>query len=116
MQVVLLRLLLRQPSVAHVLTTPRLRLQLLGPDDASTVRAYHVRNCDHFSMAGPRVDDAYFTEEYQRTRLTRELEMMDEGSLVRLWIFLRSSDGHRGPIGDISLSHIIRGVMYSCFL
>ena len=108
--------LYRTQNDTHVLTTPRLRLRLLGPDDTAAVTTYLVRNREHFSRAGPRVDDAYFTHEYQQTRLTRELEMMDEGTLVRLWVFLRDGAANAGPIGDISLSHIIHGVMFSCFL
>ena len=99
-----------------MLTTPRLRLRLLGPENAPEVRDYHLRNRDYFATAGPRVDDDYFTEDYQRNRLLRELEMAEEGNLVRLWIFPRSDDSSMNPIGDISMSHIIRGIMHSCFL
>jgi ribosomal-protein-alanine N-acetyltransferase len=96
-----------------MLSTPRLQLRLLGPDQAGEATAYLARNREHFSSAGPRVDDEYFTEEYQRRRLTRELEMASEGSLLRLWLY---RDDAEGPIGDISLSHIIRGILHSCFV
>lgn len=99
-----------------MLTTPRLTLKLLGPDQAPEATRYLLRNRAHFASAGPRVDDEYFTEDYQQRRLTRELEMTEQGSLVRLWIYLSDADTIDGPIGDISLSHIIHGILHSCFL
>lgn len=97
------------------LTTARLDLRLLGPDHAIDVTRYLARNRDYFKTAGPLVDDDYFTDGYQRRRLARELEAIDDGSLFRLWIYLRSSS-NPGPIGDVSLSRIVRGIMQSCFL
>jgi [ribosomal protein S5]-alanine N-acetyltransferase len=99
-----------------MLSTSRLELRLLGPDQAAEATRYLLRNREHFRGAGPRLDDDYFTEEYQRRRLTRELELIEEGSLFRLWIYRRDLDPIDGLIGDISLSHITRGIMHSCFV
>lgn len=99
-----------------MISTSRLHLRLLGPDRAADAARYLARNREHFSAAGPRVDDAFFTTDYQRNRLARELEMMEEGSLFRLWIYPKDSAAVEGPIGDISLSHIVRGIMHSCFV
>jgi [ribosomal protein S5]-alanine N-acetyltransferase len=99
-----------------MISTARLNLTLLGPTQAREATRYLSRNRAHFSGAGPLVDDEYFTVEYQRRRLTRELEMMEEGTLFRLWIFRREDPEGSPPIGDISLSHIVRGIMQSCYL
>lgn len=99
-----------------MLTTSRLTLKLLGPAEAPEATRYLLRNREHFSGAGPLVDDEYFTEGFQTRRLSRELEMMEEGSLFRLWIYRRDAVPEEGPIGDISLSHIVRGIMHSCFI
>lgn len=99
-----------------MLTTPRLHLRLLDPADSGLVTHYLLRNRAHFSGAGPLVSDEYFTEDFQRRRLTRELEMSEEGTLYRLWIYRGDGDIADGPIGDISLSHIVRGIMHSCFV
>lgn len=99
-----------------MLWTPRLQLRLLGPDGAADAARYHLRNREHFSSAGPRTDDEFYTEEHQRRRLTRELEMMNAGSLFRLWLYRRDDVGPGEPIGDISLSHVIHGILHSCFI
>ena len=99
-----------------MLSTARLHLKLLGPAQATEATHYLARNREHFSGAGPLVDEEYFTAAYQERRLTRELELMEEGTLYRLWLYRRDAAADEGPIGDISLSHIIRGIMQSCFI
>src|SRR5687767_9214072 len=99
-----------------MLATKRLQMKLLGPADAPEVTRYLARNREHFSGAGPRVDDDYFSVEYQRRRLTSELELMEAGSFFRVWLYLATNGDVGAPIGDISLSHIMRGIMHSCFL
>jgi ribosomal-protein-alanine N-acetyltransferase len=99
-----------------MLSTPRLQLKLLGPSHAAEATRYLAKNREHFGTAGPLVEDEYFTEEYQRRRLTRELEMIDEGSLFRLWLYRHADPADSDPIGDISLSHNVRGIMQSCYV
>lgn len=99
-----------------MLLTDRLSLRTLGPANAAHVADYLRRNREHFRNAGPLVTEDYFTESYQRARLQREVELMGEGTFFRLWMFLRDASPSMGPIGDISLSQIFRGIMLSCYI
>jgi [ribosomal protein S5]-alanine N-acetyltransferase len=92
----------------------RLLLKVLGPEAASDVMQYLLRNREHFRNAGPKVTDDYFTISYQRLRLSKEADLVSQGIFLRFYLFLRDDAG--GPIGDISISQIARGIMQSCVL
>ena len=62
------------------------------------------------------MQDAFYTYEHQRHRLDVELEQTRAGTMLRLWMFRKEDTHLRKIIGDVHLSHIVRGVMHSCFL
>jgi ribosomal-protein-alanine N-acetyltransferase len=100
-----------------VLQTARLKLEMPPPSAASSVVAYLKRNKARFAGASPSVKGT--ETEPTVEEIARALEMAvtehKQGSSMRLYMFARFGDP-QAPIGDISLSQIMRGPFQACFL
>ena len=96
------------------LKTARLRLKTLTPKEASNVVSYLLDSRSFFDKWGPAVEDEYFKSAFQKERLITDIEKMEQGKLLRLWVF--KNEDLEQPIGDIGFSQIIWGGFQSCFL
>lgn len=98
------------------LRTERLVLKTLDPSFAPQVLAYVTHNREFFKEWNPTMDEAFFTLEYQWERLQYELNMMNDGRMVRFWIFKKDDVAFDTIIGDFACSNIVRGAFQSCHL
>ena len=98
------------------LRTERLVLKVLDPSFAARVLDYIVRNWEFHKEWLPRLDETFFTLEFQESRLQHDLDLLKDDRMVRLWIFKKEDRDFRTVIGDLAFSNIIRGSFQSCHL
>jgi [ribosomal protein S5]-alanine N-acetyltransferase len=95
------------------LLTERLVLEMPHPAKASRVLRYLESNCARFkdtSPAGPPL-----TLDLVSEKLSSAFAESEQGRGMKLYLFLRS-DNSGDPIGDITLSEIVRGPFQACYL
>jgi ribosomal-protein-alanine N-acetyltransferase len=95
-----------------ILTTERLLLRVFGPDEVDRVVAYYVENNDHFSPWDAPKTAAYFTPEYWRPILERDLTNWESGASARFSMSLRD-DPDGDLIGNIAIANIVRGALHT---
>ncbi len=96
------------------LKTKRLSLRTIDSDYAKQVLEYYQFNKEHFINSMPKYHPNFFSLNYQIRLLNEQNKRMNQGVLFKIWIFKLSDPDQ--IIGDISLNHIIRGALQSCFL
>ena len=96
------------------LTGERLLLRAISEAEAVQVLDYYSRNKKFLSLWEPERTEEFYTLAAQQEQLACDLKEMDEGRLVRTWIFEKDCSGQ--IIGSIALSNIVRGAFQSCYL
>lgn len=81
---------------------------------AKQAAAYYRRNRSFLEQFEPVREEAFFTEEYQRHVLEREMEAERQKRGCRFYIRLREQPD--SIVGMIGLSEIIWGAFCSCFM
>lgn len=94
--------------------TCRLVLKTLDTTHAPQVLEFYLRNSEFLQEWEPVREEGFYTTQYHEETLTRESILMENGSLLRLWIFKKEEDSR--IIGSIGFSNIIHGPFQSCFL
>ncbi|MBD2104708.1 GNAT family N-acetyltransferase [Leptolyngbya sp. FACHB-261] len=97
------------------LQTSRLVLKRLDASTAPEVLAYFERNREFFQPWSPTVPPDFYTLEFHRRKLQKELERWAEGQTLRLWLFKKEALSNT-LIGDLVLTNITRGAFQSCHL
>jgi ribosomal-protein-alanine N-acetyltransferase len=98
------------------LETERLFLRILSVKDAPQVLDYLFRNQAFFKPWSPQRDPHFYTLDYQEEKLLLESQLLQEGSLLKWWIFEKKRPHPPKIIGDITFANIIRGAFQSCHL
>lgn len=96
--------------------TNRLVLRILDESHASQVLDYCLRNRDFLKEWENLREDEYFTIPYHQDALNIDLQAIEEGRSLRLWLFKKEDTEFRRVIGNISLSNIVYGPFLSCHL
>src|SRR5215208_7043584 len=97
-------------NIEHLeLLTERLCLKVLGPDFAAQSLDYYTRNRAFLSEWNPIPPTEFYSLAYHHERLRAELGVMQEGRLVRLWIFKREDAALATVIGNLAFNNIVRG-------
>ena len=94
--------------------TDRLILKTLDGTYASLVLDYVLRNKDFLEKWETEKNENYFTLDYQKMSLKRDLDNFKLEKSLKFWIFKKNNK--KRIIGSISLDNIIRGPFQSCFL
>ncbi|TGE33200.1 GNAT family N-acetyltransferase [Desulfosporosinus sp. Sb-LF] len=97
------------------LETERLVLRLLDENSAGLVLDYYDRNDEFLKEWEALKDREFYTVDYHRETLRKELSKMTDGGAFRVWIFKKENAFSR-TIGSIGLNNIIRGAFLSCHL
>jgi ribosomal-protein-alanine N-acetyltransferase len=92
----------------------RLRLVVPGVHRAAAVAAYVAKNHDHFAPWAPDRGPRAATEDFWHRQLATGLEEFERGASVRMVLLPR--DGGAEPVGDASLTNIVRGPFQACNL
>ena len=94
--------------------TDRLILKTLDGTYAPLVLDYVLRNKDFLEKWETEKNENYFTLNYQKMSLKRDLDNFKLEKSLKFWIFKKNNK--KRIIGSISLDNIIRGPFQSCFL
>jgi ribosomal-protein-alanine N-acetyltransferase len=98
------------------LPTDRLCLKVIGPDFARQSLDYYTRNRAFLSEWNPISPAEFYTLAHHQERLRAELGQMNEGRLVRFWLFKREDTAFATAIGNLAFNNIVRGAFQSCHL
>ena len=97
------------------LTTERLLLRLLEPQEAERMRRYVNENREHLKPWEPSRPEGYYTTGFWQLELKRRQNDFFMGEAVRLAIFFKGSPD--GPVvGVCNFTEIMRGAFQACFL
>jgi ribosomal-protein-alanine N-acetyltransferase len=96
--------------------TDRLILKVLDESYAKIVLDYYIRNKDFLKEWETLKDDDFYTLEYHKEQLKRDLKDIKESRLLRLWIFKKEDIEFKKVIGTMAFSNIVWGSFLSCFL
>lgn len=94
--------------------TNRLILKTLSSDSAPMVLAFYQENKNAFEPWEPLRSNTFYTLAYHSASLTAEHAQMQEGKLLRFWVFLKDYPGE--IIGSLCFQRIAREPYYSCSL
>lgn len=94
--------------------TDRLILKTLDGSFAPLVLSYLIKNKDFLEKWETEKSENYFTLNYQKMSLKKEIDNFKIEKALKFWIFKK--DKPNQIIGSISLDNIIRGPFQSCFL
>lgn len=94
--------------------TERLVLKVLNKAYAEIVLDYFQRNKTFLEEWEVIRDNEFYTIEFQESQLEKELSLIENGSMFKLWIF-KKGDGDK-VIGSIAFNNIVRGAFLSCHL
>ena len=97
------------------LDTERLSIVQLGPEAAGQVVAYYRGNAHHLAPWEPRRPEDFFTHDYWRASLARQLDDATAGRALRLWLVARGDD-HGPVLGNVGVTSIERGPLLACRL
>jgi ribosomal-protein-alanine N-acetyltransferase len=96
-----------------ILKSKRLILRVIDETYADKVVDYFKRNKEFLEGWEPKRKKEFYTLKYQRNQLLNDLTSMNEGNMLKLWIFPKSDDK---IIGSIAFNNIVRGCFQSCYL
>ncbi|MCP5107241.1 MAG: ribosomal protein S5-alanine N-acetyltransferase [bacterium] len=97
------------------ITTQRLTLRLLEPDEAQLMTDFVTQNRQHLAPWEPERREAFYTTEFWQKEITNRQNEFFLGRAARLAIFFKELDN--GPvIGVSNFTDIMRGVFQACFL
>jgi [ribosomal protein S5]-alanine N-acetyltransferase len=94
--------------------TDRLILKVLNKSYAKVVMDYYIHNKKFLEEWEPIKVDEFYTLRYQEDSLEKDLINIENGNMLRLWIFKK--DEPNRIIGSIGFSNIVRGAFLSCHL
>ncbi len=97
-----------------VYKTDRLILASLDHTYANMVLDYLNRNKDFLIEWETEKSHNYYTLDYQKMSLKRDIENLKSEKALRLWIIKK--EDKKKIIGSISIDNIIKGPFQSCFL
>lgn len=97
--------------MTKVITTKRMKLQMIDETYTDQVLAFVARNQTYLKEWEPLRTEDFYASSVQQEMLRDEAAKNQEGSLCKYWLFL---DGQ--IIGSVALSNIVRGVFQSCHL
>lgn len=96
-----------------VLETERLYLKMLDGTRAKDVANYYKRNRSFLKKWESSKRDDFFSAEYHESLLNLEKNEIENGTRLKLWIYLKEKDS---LIGYINFGNIIRGSFESSYL
>lgn len=97
------------------LETERLVLRILDENSAGLVLNYYERNEEFLREWEPVKDHEFYTVDYQRKTLRKELSKIIDGGAFRVWLF-KKEEAFSRTIGSIGLNNIVHGAFLSCHL
>jgi ribosomal-protein-alanine N-acetyltransferase len=100
--------------VTAVFETERLCLRLPGASEAAEVAGFYVANREHLQPWSPTFHPGLFSRTFWASEAERRLTDFRAGREVRGFLYPR--EGPHRVVGNLSLVHIVRGVLQACTL
>jgi ribosomal-protein-alanine N-acetyltransferase len=97
-----------------VFETERLCLRLPGRSEAAAIADFYTVNRRHLQPWSPTFHSGLFSELFWANENERRLADFRAGREVRGFVYLREGTGRL--VGNLSLVHIVRGVLQACTL
>lgn len=94
--------------------TERLVLKVLDKSSAELVLDYYLRNKSFLKEWEPDRNKLFYTKQYQKEQLEKELSSIESKNLLKLWIFKKGFENK--IIGSICFNNIVWGIFLSCHL
>lgn len=98
------------------LESERLVLKVLDDSYVDKVLDYFNRNSDFLNKWEFIKTTGFYTLDFQKQQLQDELKKIEDGKLLKVWIFEKEDIKFDNIIGSIALNEIVRGCFQSCFL
>lgn len=98
----------------QIYETNRLVLKILDKSYSENVLDYYLRNKLFLEEWEPKRSEEFYTKQYHEDLLDKDFTDIQNGNLLRLWIFKK--DDNKKVIGTLAFSNIVRGPFLSCFL
>ncbi|GKX30167.1 alanine acetyltransferase [Vallitalea longa] len=99
-----------------IYSTDRLVLRTIDTSFTKKVLDYYIRNKEFLEPWEPRREPVFYKPISQKKTIRREMDLMNNLSMLRLWIFKKEDTHFQRIIGTVSFSNIVRGCFKSCFL
>ncbi|WDV44462.1 GNAT family N-acetyltransferase [Clostridiaceae bacterium M8S5] len=96
--------------------TDRLVLKVADSKDVELVVDYFIRNEEFLKEWDPLKQEQFFTSDYHRQVIKKDLKEIENGTKLRLWIMKKEDKDNPRIIGTIAFSNIIKGAFLSCIL
>jgi ribosomal-protein-alanine N-acetyltransferase len=96
-----------------VIRTPRLEIRLPELADVDGVIRYYADNREHLEPWSPSWPPGFLSARYWEEQVARRRDEVEAGTGLRLFVF---PSGEGRVIGNLSLTHILRGPRQSCSL
>lgn len=90
----------------HDYYTNRLNIHIAQPSESRNILDFHLRNRDYFKPFEPRINNSFYTENFQRSNIAAESVSFIEGSFIRYYLFKIGCISR--PIGTISFKQKTR--------
>lgn len=100
----------------RIYETERLLLKVLDGKAAKLVLDYVKRNKEFLDEWEPAKSEGFYEMDYHVKQLNKDLEEIERGNSLRLWIFRKEDSKTERIIGSVGFSNIVRGGFLSCFL
>lgn len=101
------------PAKKIELISDRLVLKVLDSSYAGLILDYYDRNRDFFANSMSKLNDNFYTVDYQINRCWKEYELMQQQRHMRFYIFRKEDIGFTKIIGDITISDMLWGSLLS---
>ena len=98
----------------RVYESERLILKILDKNYGDLVLDYYLRNKLFLEEWEAIKGKDFYTCQYQREQLEKELMEIENKDSMRLWLFKK--DDHSRVIGTVAFNNIVKGAFLSCFL
>ena len=98
----------------QIYETQRLLLKVLDKSFAEPVVDYYLRNRFFLEEWEAVKSEEYYSKQYQKEQLDKDLINMENNNFLRLWIFKKEDDTR--IIGSVGFSNIVKGAFLSCHL
>jgi len=102
--------------INECIETERLYLKVLDESYAEKVLDFYNKNYEFLKPWEPERNSGFYTLEYQKNFLKRELENIFQKKQWKVWIFKKEDKDFNQIIGSVALNEIVRGCFQSCFI
>ncbi len=102
------------PAKKIEIPTERLVLKVLDSSYAGLILEYYEKNRSFFAESMARLNENFYTVDFQINRCWKEYELMQQQRHMRFYVFQKEDIGFTRIIGDITISDILWGSFLTC--